>query len=50
MAVRLVELERIYGLAGARDKFDQLCGQLIRSEFPEARGIRVHWGDGGVDV
>ncbi len=50
MAVRLVELERIYGLAGARDKFDQLCGQLIRSEFPEARGIRVHQGDGGVDV
>jgi hypothetical protein len=50
MAVRLVELERMYGLAGAREKFDQLCGQLIRSEFPEARGIRVHRGDGGVDV
>ena len=50
MAVQLVDLERIYGLAGAREKFDQLCGQLIRSELPEARGIRVHQGDGGVDV
>ena len=50
MAVQLVDLERIYGLAGAREKFDQLCGQLIRSELPEARGIRVYRGDGGVDV
>src|SRR6266851_2349823 len=50
MASRLVDLERHYGLAGAREKFDQLCGQLIRSEFPLATGIRVHRGDGGIDV
>jgi hypothetical protein len=50
MAVRLVDLARIYGLAGAREKFDQLCGQLIHSEFPSATGIRVHRGDGGIDV
>src|SRR5205085_5112653 len=50
MAVRLVDLERLYGVAGAREKFEQLCGQLIRSKFPDARGIRVYRGDGGIDV
>ena len=50
MAVRLLDLQLIYGLAGAREKFEQLCAQLIRSTFSEAKGIRVHQGDGGIDT
>ncbi len=50
MAVRLVDLQLLYGIAGAREQFENLCGQLIRSQSPTATGIRVHRGDGGIDV
>ncbi len=50
MAVRLVDLQLLYGIAGAREQFENICGQLIRSQSPTATGIRVHRGDGGIDV
>ena len=50
MAIRLLDLQVIYGVAGAREQFERLCAQLIRAEFPTANGIRVHRGDGGVDT
>lgn len=50
MAVKLIDLQLLYGIAGARDKFEDLCAKLVRSESPTATGIRVHRGDGGVDV
>lgn len=49
MAVKIIDLQLIYGIEGARDKFEQLCVQLIHSKFPEAKGVRVQQGDGGVD-
>ncbi len=50
MAVKLIDLQLLYGIAGARDKFEDLCAKLVRSELPTATSIRVHRGDGGVDV
>ena len=50
MAVRIIDLQLIYGIEGARSHFERLCAQLIRSKFPDAKGIRVHNGDGGVDT
>jgi len=50
MAVRLIDLQLLYGVAGAREQFENLCAQLIRSQSPTATGIRVHRGDGGIDV
>ncbi len=50
MAGSLVDLQLLYGIAGAREQFENLCGQLIRSQSPTATGIRVHRGDGGIDV
>ncbi len=48
--VRLLDLQLLYGVAGARDQFEKLCGQLIRSQYPTARSVRADGGDGGVDV
>jgi hypothetical protein len=50
MTVRLLDLQLIYGVAGAREHFERLCAQLIRSKFPNGKGVRVHQGDGGVDT
>lgn len=50
MAVRLIDLQLLYGVAGAREQFENLCAQLIRSQSSTATGIRVHRGDGGIDV
>src|SRR5258708_21627650 len=50
MSVRFLDLQLIYGVAGAREKFEQLCAQLIRYKFPKTKGIRVHQGDGGIDA
>ena len=48
--VRLLDLQLIYGVAGARDQFEKLCAQLICSQYPTARSVRSEGGDGGVDV
>lgn len=47
--VRFSDLLRLYGDAGAREQFEKLCGQLICSQYPTARGVRCDGGDGGVD-
>jgi len=48
--VRLLDLQLIYGVAGAREQFEKLCAQLICSQYPTARSVRSEGGDGGVDV
>lgn len=50
MAVKLSHLTGLYGTAGAREKFEELTVQLIRSERPDARRIRIVHGDGGIDA
>lgn len=50
MAVRLLDLQLIYGVDGAREHFEHLCARLIHSKFPDSKGVRVHQGDGGVDT
>src|SRR4051812_5211207 len=49
MSIELKHLQVLYGLIGARDKFEQLCSLLIKGEHPDAISIRVYKGDGGVD-
>lgn len=37
---------------GARDKFEEICHKIYKNEYPDAevKQIRVHQGDGGIDV
>ncbi len=48
--VRFLDLQLLYGVAGAREQFEKLCAQLICSLHPTARSVRADGGDGGVDV
>jgi hypothetical protein len=50
MVAKLTDLQLIYGLAGAREKFEELTVHLIRSENPEAERVRIVRGDGGIDA
>jgi hypothetical protein len=50
MSFSLDHLTILYGLAGAREKFEHLVTLLVKAEHPDARGIRVSTGDGGVDI
>jgi hypothetical protein len=50
MAIKLSHLQLIYGLAGAREKFEELTAHLIRSESPGTERIRIVRGDGGIDA
>ncbi len=50
MAIRLLDLQLLYGVAGARERFEQLCTDLISAECSDAKGVRCSPGDGGVDV
>jgi hypothetical protein len=50
MAVKLTHLLLLYGTAGAREQFENLVVQLIRSERPDAQRIRIVRGDGGIDA
>jgi|GEM_PF-3366796 len=50
MSILLANLTLLYGEAGAREHFEQLCSLLIKSEYPDATAIRVYQGDGGVDT
>jgi hypothetical protein len=50
MSVRIADLQLIYGVAGAREKFEELCDQLIRGEHPPAASVRSDPGDGGIDT
>ena len=49
MAAKLTDLQLIYGIAGAREKFEELCTHLLREEHPQVNRIRVVFGDGGID-
>ncbi|WP_053002178.1 restriction endonuclease [Kordia jejudonensis] len=39
-------------LAGARDKFENICGSLFKKVYPgkNGRNVEVNPGDGGIDV
>jgi hypothetical protein len=50
MAVKLIDLQLIFGVAGAREKFEDLASQLVRNEQPDADKVRIVQGDGGIDV
>lgn len=50
MAVKLIDLQLIYGVAGAREKFEDLASKLVKGEQPDADKVRIEQGDGGIDV
>lgn len=50
MAVRITDLQLIYGTAGAREKFEHLVTQIVKSEYPAATQVRTVVGDSGIDV
>lgn len=39
-----------YGEAGAREKFEDICTQIIQSISDDANNIKVNKGDGGIDI
>ncbi len=50
MSVKLIDLQIIYGVAGAREKFEELAAHLVKGEQSDASKVRVEQGDEGVDV
>jgi len=52
IVIKLLYLEILHGAAGARDAFEDLCYELIKSQFPdlEVRHVEGKQGDGGIDV
>jgi hypothetical protein len=50
MVTKLAYLQLIYGVAGAREKFEDLAVHPIRSERPDAERVRIVRGDGGIDA
>jgi hypothetical protein len=50
MSEILDKLIVLYGRMGAREKFQTLVEQLIKSDIPTASTVRVVQGDGGIDV
>ena len=42
MAIRLLDLQLLYGVAGAREHFEHLCADLIRAEFSERKKYGVN--------
>lgn len=49
MSVKLSNLQLLYGVAGGREKFEELVSQLIHAENPGSNRIRVVVGDEGID-
>ncbi len=49
MAVKLANLQVLWGVAGAREQFEELVCQLIHGERSDSNRIRIVKGDGGVD-
>src|SRR4051812_9010742 len=50
MAVKMIDLQLIYGVAGGREQFEDLGGKLIKEERSSAEKVGVKKGDDGVDV
>ncbi len=48
--VSLRHLEILYGVAGAREKFEEMTVHLIHSQHPTAERVRIVRGDGGIDA
>jgi hypothetical protein len=46
----IIDLQLIYGIVGAREKFEDLTVELVKAERPGARTVRLVNGDGGIDV
>jgi hypothetical protein len=49
MSLKLAHLQIHWGLAGAREKFEEMVSQLIHVERPDSQRIRIVKGDGGLD-
>ena len=49
MSVKLTHLQIHWGLAGAREKFEDMVVQLIHVERPDSQRVRIVRGDGGLD-
>src|SRR5438876_11478829 len=49
-SISLSSLRYLWGSAGAPEKFQEMCSLLVKSEHPNAAGVRVQRGDGGVDT
>lgn len=49
MSVKLTHLQIHWGLAGARDKFEDMVTQLIHCERPDSQRVRIVKGDAGLD-
>jgi hypothetical protein len=50
MAVTLLDLQLIYGVAGARQKFEKLVKLLLKEENDGAKGFEAVPGDDGIDL
>jgi hypothetical protein len=50
MTIKLIDLQLIYGVAGAQEKFEELVTHLVKGEHPSATKVRTVQGDGGIDV
>lgn len=50
MTVRILDLQLIYGVAGAREMFEKMVLALVHGENDSARGMEAKQGDGGIDV
>ncbi len=50
MPVEILDLQLIFGVDGARRKFEQLTAKLLKGKFADARAVRPKNGDEGVDV
>jgi len=49
LAIKLANLQTLWGMAGAREKFEDMVSQLIHVEKPNSQRIRIVKGDGGLD-
>lgn len=49
VAIKLTHLQLHWGLAGARDKFEDMVSQLIHVVRPDSQRVRVVRGDAGLD-
>lgn len=49
MSVKLSHLQLLWGIAGAREKFEDMAAQLIHVERSDSQRVRIVKGDGGLD-
>jgi hypothetical protein len=49
LSLKLANLQILWGVAGAREKFEDMVSQLIHVERPDSQRIRIVRGDGGLD-